>query len=413
MNIFFCSQKNHIKIFSKLITDKKIKNNHAVLLYTKRNIQALEGMKELISVSIFNSHTELELPLLPLRFDLRNFYKLKKLYTELLSSIQANNIFVVSFEYHYAILCATAKNLNIQTNLVEEGTATYKYLVKDYHKKDKIHVTDIIDSVYLKLWKQTLFGKYVLKPLYYAIIDIFITLKAIVLTLPEVILHEYFQKKILKAFPFIFRESNVFSKGNFAFDNTYTSFPHLTRKIFSSEKFEQFFPHSLSKNKNHCLSRIKSGSYIYVSQPYKVNKEIYYPEIISILDIISRNDNAHIYIKLHPRESIQIHSYLKNYLLSMKEDISIFILESDYQSSVEDLLINNRFSKIIGLTSTALVYAKIVSPNIDSISIVDEFLLRMDKFFPGNNTAIKEIKKHREVINIFDSVKHHNPNHKK
>ena len=113
---------------------------------------------------------------------------------------------------------------------------------------------------------------------------------------------------------------------------------------------------------------ISSKDILYVSQRYTLDSEEYVRTVIAILSRMIK-PNQKIFIKLHPKESQKTHNKFK--YMEFVSNGKFTVIE-DNQFLIESVIKISNISTVIGITSTTLVYAPLVSSKTKSISIVSQ-----------------------------------------
>jgi len=344
-NLFIISHLGQLHQIEKLIEFENIKDSILIILYTKKNTKVPNSIKKQVNKSLFTQIILFELPSYPNRTNLKSLFLMKNSYYHLIDNISPKNLYVLSFENHYNLLLDYALKNKINVNLVDEGTATYKQREQSEY--------------YIKVS----FLKYI----------------------------------ILKAF-----NMDAVIKWHTAFTKIYASFPELLKNTFSAKEYIKFFSHGgnleISTNTKTLAEKynITSNDFIYVNQRYPIDNNDFIASIILILNKISQYYGCKIFVKMHPKDTESLQS---NFKLKIKNNKTILFIEEN-EFLIEETIQYVQPKGIIGVTSTALVNAPLISPLTISISITPWFLSLLRE----KNTEI--IKSHYDILKLFNHINH-------
>ena len=128
-NLFVLTHLGQLKQMEALISSKNISNNCLVVLYSIKNLIGPKTVHDQDS-SAFKQVIFVEIPFGANKLNFPKLRQIEKNYKKIIMLSKPNNLYLNSFEGHYAILTSIAKQKSIKTILVEEGTATYKFNLK-------------------------------------------------------------------------------------------------------------------------------------------------------------------------------------------------------------------------------------------------------------------------------------------
>ena len=344
-NLFVVSTFAQLNQVHSFIKFRKLNNNIIVILYTLKNLKMPRLVKSSVDHKLFDTIYLYELPVKPSKLSLKYFVYISRGYRRLLNDINPKNIFVMSFSGHYALLLAIAKKKKTTTHLIEEGTATY---------------APLLDS---------------------------------------------FTPNISKIERF-FLKNHLNNKGYYNnFDHLHVTYPELARNIFTGRQISRFFAHAagMSMTKDvldiqHAY-RIGTQDYIYVSQRFPVQDDLYYHIIIDILSNLSLQLNCTIFIKLHPKE-MENKDIMQVFLDKTESNPNLIAINTP-PFLIDPLIYLTQPKGIIGITSTSLVYASLLNPNIQTISIA---AIVLDILRHQYNQNCPMMEEHLEIIKYFSSV---------
>lgn len=400
-NLFVLTHLGQLKQMEALINSKLIVNNCLVVLYTYKNLIVPKTVHDQYS-KVFDQVIFLEIPFGVNKVDFPKLRKLEKIYQKLIIETNPQNLYLNSFEGHYAILTSISKNKNIRNILVEEGTATYKLNLKimTEDKAENILDYDFFRSEFMATVGQTQIFKKIVK-IHKHNKDFYKQSKKF---FNEVTKHESFQKQLIEI------SRNQHLKASLVpfkdFDKAYASFPNLIKEGFGVKDVDYFLIHEIVneesiKDAQKIIDKygITSNDVLYVSQRYHLDPEQYARAVTAILTRSIR-DEQRVFIKLHPKEDKKTYDSFK-YLEFVSNKKFVVIEESQFL--IESVIRVSQISQLIGLTSTTLVYGPLVSPTTKSISIAQELI----RILPDTSQNIKGsdvIKNHLSIIKIFGNI---------
>lgn len=400
-NLFVLTHLGQLKQMEALINSKLIINNCLVVLYTYKNLIVPKTVHDQYS-KVFDQVIFLEIPPGINKIDFPKLRKLEKVYQKLIKVTNPKNLYLNSFEGHYAILTSISKNKNISTILVEEGTATYKLNLKIMagDKAEDILDYEFFRSKFMVTVGQTQIFKRIIKIHKYNR-DFYKQSKRFI---NEITKHEKFQKQLIEV------AGNQHLKASLVpfkdFDKAYASFPNLIKEGFGVKDVDYFLIHEIVdeesiKDAQKIIDQygITSNDVLYISQRYHLDPEQYARAVTAILTR-SIKDEQRVFIKLHPKEDKKTYDSFK-YLEFVSNKKFVVIEESQFL--IESVIRVSKISQLIGLTSTTLVYGPLVSPTTKSISIAQE-LIRILPNTPQNTKSIEIIKNHLDIIKIFGNI---------
>lgn len=357
-NLFVLTHIGQLAQAESLIRQEKLCNCCLVILYTKKNITIPNDVNNQANKELFNYIFRLKIPTSPNKINIRNFIYINNSYRNLLLNINPKEIFLFSFEKHYCLLAGRAKEKGIKINLVEEGTATYKYdsteeankIIKlGLSRNERIHYF-LINNIWI--FKE-------LRPSLY----IFNNFEKIFVMFPELL------NKVFK-----FKESRKF---------------FIYEALLKGEEIEQ-------KTNNHSIS---SNDIIFLNQRYPFPHEEYSKVLVNILAKYANIHKCKVFIKLHPKDNEDLKICLKKHIGISKE----LVIIDDYGFLVESLVKDVKPYKLISLTSTSLVYSQRLSPKTSFESIYPIIRKNLeDKIHPSK---LAESDSHFSILDKFNNIK--------
>lgn len=353
-NLFVVSHFGQLSQVEAFIEFKKLVDNVLIVVYTERNTEMPRLIKERYNHNKFKEVDFLLLPNFPNKIRLKQLLNMQKQYRTLINNVKPINLYVLSFEGHYNLLLDYAKSKQISRFLLEEGTATYK-----------------LDNVLKKMGKKELLSQFLIRYL------------------------PFF--KDLK--PVLMRYKN--------FDKLYVSFPELAKERFEINEVEYFFAYhhldnSILLQKYVDKYQITSNDFIYVNQRYSIDNEVFVSSVLAILMEFNKCFHSKIFIKMHPKDSKELIEEFQNQIQELKVGQSISLIrESTFL--IESIISTVKIRGVIGLTSTVLVYAPMVSSKTTTYSIVPLFLKNISN--NENRKGIEILYEHFEILKNFKHIK--------
>lgn len=342
-SLFVVSTLGQLHQMEALISRNNITGGMLVILYTQKNMSMPKLIYDVANKSVFRCIYQFELPTGLGDFNLKKFNFIKRGYSSLLKEVQAKELYMASFAGHYSLLLKLATNRGLETHLVEEGSGTYTPLVDCYNPGK-------IESKKLKGYLST---------------------------------EGYFYK----------------------FDHIHVAFPELLKSVFKAESYNRFFAHlggkTLDKNIFSLQEKynVSSDDYIYVSQLFPaLNDKIYYSCVVDILEDILKTIKGKIYIKLHPKEMGKKH--VMSYFLQYAKKNNRLVVINEPAFLIEPFIYYTRPKGILGITSSTLIYAPLMSSQTSSISL-SNILVNLLKDREQNTNLIE---KHLKIIQIYQHV---------
>lgn len=126
-NLFVVSHLGQLHQVQSLIRFERTGKNYLVVLSTNANRSVPKAILNQVDRRLFLAVRECRLPLAPNKIDIPKLLRIAAIYRGLLNSTAAHSLYLLSFERHYAMLAQFARRRGLHVNLIEEGTATYKF----------------------------------------------------------------------------------------------------------------------------------------------------------------------------------------------------------------------------------------------------------------------------------------------
>lgn len=401
-HLFVITHLGQLKQMEALIGKKNLTSNGLIVLYTTANFIVPQTVHDKVAKSLFDFVVFVEIPF---KINQINYFKLKTVYETYVSLLHASKpktLYLNSFEGHYAILIDIAKKRGVKNALVEEGTATYKLLSRptiNINHEDFINF-DFLKTKFMSTIGQTELFKRAVKQKKYTK-DLFFQSKQFYQSL---VLDEKVQGKLIETFGKGSIKS--YKKPFLQFDEVYASFPTLIEQSFLAKDVQLFNVYESIDDETLTLAKEVVSDYditdkdaLYLSQRYTIEPMQYVNTVTPILLKAARGSRK-IFIKLHPKESNKVHQAFRKIANAFPDKL---ILIEDNRFLVEPVIKVSNIQKVIGLTSTALVYAPLVSENTQSVSVAQALIDNLPKT-EQNAIGSSTIKEHLEILKIFDNI---------
>ena len=400
-NLFVITHLGQLKQMEALIVSKGIKNNCLVVLYTYRNLVVPQNVHDQYS-DVFDQAVFLKIPFGVNRVDFSKLKSVTKNYEQLIAVSHPKNLYLCSWEAHYAILATIAKRTTAKLILVEEGTATYKPNLDESFQSisnNRLSYKILHTKFMLTIGKTQIFKRLVKTHNYNK--DLYKQSKKFVM---EVSKDEALQRQLIKL---IGGKNLKASLEPFKdFDKAYASSPELVKQGFGIKDVDYFLIHDVVSEESLEQAKqvidkygITNNDILYVSQRYNLNPEQYANAVAAILHRMMVEGQT-VFIKLHPKENEEIYNSFKYIEFASKGK---FIVIEDSQFLIESVIRISKIKQLVGITSTTLVYGPLVSVETKAISIAEE-LMRILSTKPSNFKGFKEIELHLAELKLFDNV---------
>lgn len=401
-NLFVISNLGQLKHVTGFIKNKGITNCFLLVVYTEANITVPQAIHDSYDSFVFSIVLFHKLPNSPNKLQLKNIKKMGSDYKELVCKINPSNLYLNSFQYHYAILASIAKKSGSRIILIEEGLGTYRLGIDEHD----LSIGKLDFNLVKKLSKDTVGKTEIFKRTYkkYKLIKEFASeskrlAKKIYLS-PEV------QYKLIGFYPN--SSFDIFCKPFVDFDESYTSFPELTDQKFNVKKnnYHLSFEEPTEDESDHALSiireyDIKSKDYLYLSQKFSINRDEYLAIVKGcLLKLLEGNDST-VFIKLHPKQEHEL--VLAGFIEMEKETGGRIKVIQESGFLIEEVVKVSKVQGVIGITSSALVYSPLLSPECKSYSIADTLVSNLINH-TRNTKGIDMIEAHTKILKQFENI---------
>ncbi|WP_284891950.1 alpha-2,8-polysialyltransferase family protein [Cobetia amphilecti] len=362
LNLFVVANYGQLHQAEKLIKYEALENNLLCVVYTDSNLRMPKLIKESYNKDLFSSVVINRLPVRPNSLDIENIVYISRCYKKLLTLVRPENLYLLSFEAHYALLAHYAKIKGIKCNLIEEGTGSYKF------DSNGNNLSPVIP--------------------------------------PPRKIKDKIIKWLLSMSPYY-----SFIKEFKAFDHVYCAFPEVMACGFPTSNYTKYFLHA-EGSKSVSLDILKiirqysfnKESTIFVSQRYGVNQKDYISSIIDSLISFNNTYKSPVYIKLHPKETVANRKMYEKILINRNVNSSCISVIQDNEFLVEDVISVVKPFCIIGLSSTSLVYTGLVSPSTKCISIAPYVINELERLQNSSEQSLRTVISHYSIIQKFPHI---------
>lgn len=388
-NVFVVSRLGQLRNVQNFIKQFDAKENILIIQYSVADGPILKNMIEICERNLYVEVIYLKLPKQPLHVRKKKNIKMYNSIQQTLNYIleekyEFNNLFLCNADKWYSYYEKVKKDegLSFKINLLEEGLTTYIVSADPEYQADPtipISIKDIKKSFKdIKKPIKKLFNS--IKTLIVKIIVLFLNLISIV-----------FRTNLTKKIKDFILSKTMDDKYKFSyikhFDEAFVCFPEkLMQNNFSIDKVEKlnFKFNDISKNKY--VEQLDTNYTLFINQKY-INYRQHFEILFKIFTEMNLKD---VYIKLHPKEDKNVVTKNINACLEEYPNLNVKIIHNLDSTPIEDIIYNCKFKKIVGLTSSALLYCNELIKDIDIISVAEEY--RRMCLDEENNVNKRELK---------------------
>ncbi|MDX0587311.1 hypothetical protein GOD01_31645 [Sinorhizobium medicae] len=401
--LFIVSQVGQVRRAQELAKKLGINGASLAILYTKKNPQMPIVTAAVADTYVFADIRKVEIH--PASNDLSSLAarRARTTYKELLSEVQPDDLFVCSFERHYAILCDEARKRGAKLSLYEEGTAIYKYSVDGFSTFTPHTLVSSAKTIYNRVWKKQPITKYLLQPIAVALHQVAIIPKLIGLTFWEIYKTPQIQKLVLET------SEPEFLAGWRNFDAVYASNPSVLANHFKSQRYVEASPEfddpGIIKEAIRVSFEfeIDEETAIFATQPYAVDASAMSSALIDVLRQVSEKAGMRVLIKLHPREKPSNINAYRSAIAKLGLDETIRLMEG-VEVPAEYLVIYSDCPAVISISSSTLMYAP-KHKQMRSIS-VGRSLCRVLRQSGIRGPGLEQIEDHIKILDPIKYIEH-------
>lgn len=369
-NAFVVTRVGQIRNVHNYIQQFPSERNVIILMYTSRDRTLLSNMQRICKKQLFDEIVYLQLPKKPVRLTPgkgKTIYQdMSRIMNRLKAQYDINQLFLCNINNYYVYFDRINSNegLGMKINLLEEGLTTYKITSKDVFEvpEKKVNFSDVKKSGSKLVKSIKSFGKNAVK--------ILVNTGVLFLQILSFLFKKNLVDQIMKAASKLL----VRKKYQYGFieklDKAYLCFPDMAKEslldINEVEKLE--FRFSPTEDAG-VTEQMKGYTNLFINQKY-VNYDSHFRVIFRIFREMGLDN---VLIKIHPKENL---TDIVRKVELMRDDypeIKVRILGDIGQVPVEDLVKNSSLDKVIGLTSSALIYLRTYLPEIKIISAAGRY----------------------------------------
>jgi hypothetical protein len=354
-NFFTVTRLGQLRNVQGFIKQINAKNNVLMIMHTPNDIDLIENLEKNVNYNLFRKVIKFELPNRPLGVSIK---KCKGIYESLMMTMShlyekynINNIILCNTDNYYKYFEYFAKKYNIDLILLEEGLTTYRMFANNIEKNFNFRDVKSALKRVLRNFKKSINSIIVL------ILKFFSWILGI--NIFKFIKHHRIPKK--------YRYGDIEY-----FKEAYVCFPDKMKILTTKDKIGDIKKLDFFLNKNleeKIVNKLEDNMTLFVNQryiPYDLHFNI-------IFEIFEKKNIKDFFIKFHPKESRSM--YWQHLIKAMKDhpNLNVKILEGMDHIPAEDLMTTGKIARIIGITTTTLIYSKLIDPNIEVLSIADEY----------------------------------------
>lgn len=350
-NIFVVTRLGQLRNAHGLITQQNSKNNVLLILYTPDAMDNLENLKKNIYKKDFVKVIYFELPFRPLSTTVskckRIYEMFNNVFDEIVDAYKLENLFIANTDNYYKYLEDIAIQKNLKLNLFEEGLTTYRMFAKDLQREFTIRD---VKSALKRVFKYS-------KKAFVAMVVFFLKFLS------------WLTKRNIFDYIKSIRIPKKYRYGHIDhFDEAYVCFPNKLKEMggegrISKIKKLDFFVDSSDIQK--LTKDIPENSVLLINQryiPYDIHFNI-------IFDILERQGEKNVIIKFHPKEEQKMYAVHLEEAIKKHPKLKVKSLYGYDHVPVENLIPSGKFKRVYSITSSSLLYIKLIDPKIEVISI--------------------------------------------
>ncbi len=393
--------------FIKEFGDTLLLRPFVLALYTDANLKERSSISNLLTERNI-PHGLLKLPVGAAYFSLRKQGRILSAYRTAFAKNVPRRLFLFNYNTHYGLVYDLARMAEMPVFFIEEGLSSYK---RSHAYAPPRSLIDIINK---DIVSDSFFGKVFLKIPFEILSNPKKGMKAVLDFLQKEL--SFFARCIVVPFDNELTASRLrrlfsrsyryrrFHEPISGFNGVFGTFPERLAKSFDADEVNYFsyIKHLFRTTNHHFASRLAecgmtSKSLLYVDQDYKVDKEIIIGVIAECIhDIFPETDV--LYIKPHPKSDFSLEK-----LETIRERYPEFEIKlvrgTDIPAEFIPALTDCR--RVIGLASTALVYASDLCPDVEAYSIYRQIL----PLIANDPHTAQVVAEHGSILEDFSGVR--------
>jgi len=394
-NLFVVSRVGQLRNVQSFVAEHGATHNHLAVLQTQSNPVLSDNIKRNVDEGVFETVEYIDQPPRPVTQSRRKnaiiYGQIERLLLRATQEHDVGSLFLCNADNYYSLFerINTTLGLGLSLNLLEEGLTTYANAGRRAYTLDtSVDWAEVVTR-----------GRH----FRIALVKAARSLAALLVTFASWVL----RVDMVQLLKDLRVRVSVREKHRYGaikhFDSAYVYFPD---RIYSNNMqidrvgrlgfaLEPTAPPEL-------LEKVESGAVVFVSQRYIA----YEPYFSIVFEILSEMGLERVYFKFHPREDPA--SLAKAWDLAQREHPRLKVLSPPEIQAipVEELMMSGRARRIIGLTSTSLMYGKAFFPDVDVVSIGARFKELADSdAYDVSKRALAEFARDLEVFTDVSDVR--------
>lgn len=359
-NLFVVSRPGQLRNAQTLIMSLGAERNRLAILHTAMNPTLTRAIEANVNGELFEEVTYVQQPPNPTQQGRRKNRLIRRQIEELLeAAVEAGsrNLFLSNIDNYYSLFerIIDERKYPMELVLLEEGLGTYiNGSAKAYRMRSVSDVRDVRN-------RAEQFGRALVRVLRSAMV----LAAAVFSWIFRFDAAEFKNALEARCVP---RRDRYGMIGHF--DRAFVYFPekldqgalHVDQVCRLPFKIEQTWD-------AESLEVLGQGATLYVSQKY-LAPDIYLP---IIFDVLSELGESRVFFKFHPREDRAAFARAWERSLERHPRLEVVALDEIQKIPAEELLMSGRVSRLIGLTSTVLMYAEAFFEQVEVTSVASRF----------------------------------------
>ena len=361
-NLFVVSRLGQLRNAQAFIEEFGATGNHLAILYTDANISLLQTIEANIKPGMFQEVVPVQQPPKPLSQSTRRnrivFEQVEDLMLKMVRDNSVDNLFLCNVDNYYSFFERVIQlhGLDVRTTLLEEGLGTYMNAGRRAYTLDA--VSDLSDVKHRM--------KHMGRAWYRVVRTTASFLVSVVSWALRLDMNE-FRRKIRTSL--ILNRKYRYGRVSH-FDRAFVYYPD--RISNHNLTIDEVHPLAFSlemTQPQEVIDTVKDGAVVFVAQRY-VGPKTFLDVVLRIMDEMGIEE---FYFKFHPRQTLS--EFGRAWYNQLRDHPKLKVLyPAEIQAiPVEELMMAGKVSKVIGLTSTSLMYAQSFFPGIESVSIGSRF----------------------------------------
>lgn len=360
-NLFVVSRLGQVRNAQTLIRQEGARDNHLAVLQTAANPLLTATISAHIDATVFDEIVHITQPHQPLKQGRHKNRVIYEQFEELLVRMAdkgVRNLFLCNVDAYYSLFerVIERRELPLTLNLLEEGLGTYANLGERVYTKDmSVHREDVVLRARNagRAWSQAIRASLILVATalsWVFRVDLFRVRRELLAALLVRPLHRY---------------------GTIThFDRAFVCFPEKVHDTNIKIDFVARLMFEIAEETDaKAVRALPEGATLFVSQKYLGASE-YVPIIMQMFDELRLE---RVFFKFHPREDRFALERLIEEERSRHPRLEVTVPRAIQRVPVENLIASGRVAKVVGLTSTSLMYAQAFFDGVEVVSVAQRF----------------------------------------